>query len=248
MKNSLASWSVAVLASLALAGCVPGGVKEEGESAQTAAQPEGQPPVEAAQASAQQASQDAAQESSMPAPGSLRGISNQLDRLSGRLVLLQEQVIKLGEASRQQAEREQMILSHLQLATETGQSAQPAAGNSAADTSGASQQLDAAIGQLMSVMNNMSSNAGGGDYQIATTYTAKGDWLLLRYRIDTGETWLADGGMWVPLQEMGTLPASHYRVLVSRADQDLKGYVAVRIDEQTGDSWWLSDKLWKPYP
>ncbi len=169
------------------------------------------------------------------------------DQLSGRLTLLQEQVLQLRSNSQQLLEQNQMLLNRLQLL-----SAPPGAEqqNSAetGGTEGAGEQLDAAIGQLMQLLNQVEVPAGeGGQFAVATTYTRQGSWILLRYDRHTGETWLANTGRWQPLADVGYLNMSSYRVLVHRADQDAKGYVAVRIDERSGMSWWLNGDRWQEY-
>lgn len=177
-------------------------------------------------------------------------IGARLDQLSGRLTLMQEQLLQLRADSQQLQEQNQMVLNRLQLIGSQMPSASESAGtgeDAAVDSAGA-EQLDAMIGQLMQLLNSL-DNAGlsGGDYTVTTTYTRSGDWILLRYHRRDGTTWLADGGDWRLLKEQQTLPPGDYQVLVHRADQDSKGYVAVRIDRTTGHSWWLKDTYWQEY-
>lgn len=177
------------------------------------------------------------------------GLENRIDQLSGRLTLLQEQVIQLKGLSQQQAELGQAMLSRLQLLTEARERSGSSGGEDslAPGLELAGDQLDVAIAQLMQTLNTLEGGAGGEPFALATAYTAKGAWILLRYRTDSGESWIADGGRWTALQEEGSLPASRYRIDMLRADQDVKGYVAVRIDQQTGQSWWLNDRRWQVY-
>ncbi|MBR9883671.1 MAG: hypothetical protein GYB21_08440 [Oceanospirillales bacterium] len=177
-------------------------------------------------------------------------ISNQIDQLSGRLVLMQEQLIQLKNASQQQAEMNQILLARLQHLSErtSGSSSAAVEGNAAGEVSDqASADIDAAIGQLMQTVNQLGLSEGGDSFAVASAYTAKGAWVLIRYRVDTGETWLADQGSWVLLEEERSLPVSSYAIELQRADQDLKGFVAVRIDRQSGESWWLNDRRWQVY-
>lgn len=166
-----------------------------------------------------------------------------LDQLNGRLTLLQEQVIQLRSLLERQAEVGQMVLSRLEYASPPTNPADPA--EERATPPG--DAVDDALNQLLQVVNQLGFSEGGDQYAVATTYTARGAWILLRYRTDTGETWLADNGGWIPLEEEGELYPSRYRIQLSRADQDLKGYVAVRIDQQSGQAWWLNDRLWQVY-
>lgn len=181
------------------------------------------------------------------AAGSGATISNQLDQLNGRLTLLQEQLIQMKALLGQQTELGQMTLTQLQQLTQPDSAAAGLAGAEEGSL-GAGGQVDAAIDQLLGVVNQLGMGGLADQYAVATTYTAKGAWILVRYRTDTGETWLADAGSWIPLEEDAGLPASSYRVWLTRADQDLKGYVAVRIDQQSGQTWWLSDRRWQVYP
>ena len=162
---------------------------------------------------------------------------------TGSLTLLQEQVIQLKSLLERQTEVGQMVLTRLEYANPSATPADPSEEN-ATSADGA---VDDAINQLLQVVNQLGFSEGGDQYAVATTYTAKGAWILLRYRSDTGETWLADNGGWIPLEEEGELYPSRYRIQLSRADQDLKGYVAVRIDQQSGQVWWLNDRLWQVY-
>lgn len=175
---------------------------------------------------------------------------SRFDQLGGRLTLIQEQLLQLRSDSQRLQEQNQMVLNRLQLLsssaaaeTENGEEAEA---SGAAD--GGGEQLDMAIGQLMQVLNSLdNTGSSGGEYALSTTYTRSGDWILLRYHRLNGSTWLADSGEWRPLQEQQTPSRGDYDVLLHRADQDRKGYVGVRIDRNTGRSWWLNDTRWQEY-
>ncbi|GAA0784328.1 hypothetical protein [Marinobacterium sediminicola] len=175
-------------------------------------------------------------------------VQSGFDQLSGRLTLLQEQVLQLRTDSQRLLEQNQMLLNRLQLlSTEPEATNDPDSAKPATDGA-ASEQLDAAIGQLMQMLNQMEMPSDeGGQFGIATTYTRQGGWVLVRFDRRTGETWLADAGRWQPLADVDFMNLSSYRVLVHRADQDAKGYVAVRFDEQTGMTWWLNGNRWQEY-
>jgi hypothetical protein len=181
-----------------------------------------------------------------PPPGN----QTRFDQIEGRLTLIQEQLLQLRSDSQRLQEQTQMLLNRLQLLSRTSGATETEA---KADTSKAAaadggEQLDMAIGQLMQVLNTLdNTGASGGEYGISTTYTRNGDWILLRYHRLNGSTWLADSDQWRPLQEQQPPPPGDYEVLVHRADQDRKGYVAVRFDRTTGRSWWLNDTRWQAY-
>lgn len=171
-------------------------------------------------------------------------IQNGFDQLSGRLTLLQEQVLQLRSDQQRLLEQGQMLLNRMQLLS-TPAADEPAA-QAPAEADAATAQLDAAIGQLMQLLNQLDAPADAtGTYGVATTYTRQGAWILLRFDRHSGRTWLADGGYWQALDDVEGLPPSRYRVLVHRADQDAKGYVAVRIDEHSGAAWWLNGARWQ---
>ncbi len=177
----------------------------------------------------------------------------QLDQLSGRLTLVQEQVIQIRSLSQQLLEQSQMNSDQLQ-AMQSGQEAihqQPSVAGFEEDMSSSSldqvvQDIDQAVAQLLSAMSMQSPQAGEvtGPFRVSTAYTQRG-WILIRYHAQTGETWLANNNDWTRLRDPETLQPSSYEVQVQRADQDRKGYVAVRIDRRTGRSWWLSDDTWQ---
>ncbi|MBV0933572.1 hypothetical protein [Marinobacterium weihaiense] len=179
-------------------------------------------------------------------------VQSGFDQLSGRLTLLQEQVLQLRTQSGQLLEQNRMLLNRMQLLTSPAADRQSGSEEDASDqlgdSAGATEQLDAAIGQLMQVMNQMDAPVeGGGQFALTTTYTRDGAWILLKYDRFSGATWLADAGSWRLLGDVDYLEPSTYRVLLHRADKDTKGYVAVRMDEQTGQSWWLNDNRWQEY-
>ncbi|MBT00199.1 MAG: hypothetical protein CMI01_16200 [Oceanospirillaceae bacterium] len=247
---------MAVAAALFLVGCNAANVQPDASSAAADSEPQqaetrsmpGENP-EPGDAGGQQ--QPQAPQSQPQATG-VGALSNQIDQLNGRLTLVQEQLIQLKGVSQQQVEMGQMLLTRLQHLSERNAAANvPSEGGGNADPQAQADQLDMALDQLMQLLNEMGTaglaQAPADAYALATTYTAQGSWILVRYRTDTGETWLADGGQWVRLEEEATPSPSSYVIQLHRADQDLKGYVAVRMDRQSGRSWWLSGRSWKVY-
>ncbi len=241
--------SVAVLA-LVLAGCNAAVPTQPTSSASTGTpMAQDETASSAGQRNATDAVQPAANASSAQrgSQSPANAIQTGFDQLSGRLTLLQEQVLQLRTSSQQLMEQNHMLLNRLQLlSTPSGAEGEDSVENTAAG--GAGEQLDAAIGQLMQLLNQMEMpEAESGQFALATTYTRQGAWILLRYDRHTGETWLANAGHWQALADVDYLNVSAYRVLVHRADQDAKGYVAVRIDERNGMSWWLNGDRWQGY-
>ncbi|WP_409522920.1 hypothetical protein [Nitrincola sp. MINF-07-Sa-05] len=188
-------------------------------------------------------------QSSQP-PSAPPSISSQLDQLTGRLTLLQEQVIQVRSGTQQLMEQNQILLSRLQMLTESRSLAQ-SSGGAGMDEDMAEQlvqDIDAAISQLMQVANMQSPEAiVSGPYRIASAYTRSGDWIVLRYHTESGESWLAEQGGWVSLKESGNPSSSSFEISVQRADQDMKGYVATRIDRRSGRSWWLNGDTWQAF-
>lgn len=213
----------------------------------------------------QQASDGSAAEASADQPANVEGTrpqqqtpaapavssQSQFDQISGRLTLIQEQMLQLRSDNQRLQEQNQMVLNRLQLLSSSAAAATENDGESEASgaaADGGSEQLDMAIGQLMQVLNSLdNTGSSGGEYALSTTYTRSGDWILLRYHRLNGSTWLADSGEWRPLQEQQAPSRGDYDVLLHRADQDRKGYVGVRIDRNTGRSWWLNDTRWQEY-
>lgn len=239
--ESSSGWRSGVLlgALLLVSGCNGTGVQPVANAAGTP------PPAAVAAESAAPANAVAGTGAQAPAPADVAGLRNQLDQLSGRLVLLQEQVIQLKALGQQQADTGQAVLQRLQRLTSSGAAGATDEAPLNDEMGGGAQQLDAALAQLMQMMNGI--QGGGEPYAIASAYTAKGEWILLRYDTQSGDSWLADGGRWMALSEDEGLPSARYQVQMLRADQDLKGYVAVRIDQLSGKSWWLNDRRWQVY-
>ena len=177
-------------------------------------------------------------------------LQNQLDQLTGRLTLLQEQVIQIRSLTQQTLEQSQMNMTRLQSLSDPQRLQGPSvAGQEEADSSyleSAVNEIDQAVAQLLSVMSMQSPQMAeaSGPYRIATAFTRKG-WILIRFHAQTGETWLADNNNWQALRDNASLNPSSYEVQVQRADTDSKGYVAVRIDKRDGRSWWLNDDTWQ---
>ncbi len=178
------------------------------------------------------------------------GLSNQIDQLTGRLTLVQEQIINQRNASDKQLELSQAILQRLQLLTQSTLLQDQADNEQDPKDLASLQQLDAAINQLLQVANEMQlasgRSAATGDWEIDSVVTNKG-WVLIRYKTATGATWLAENGAWIELGDTTPLSSGNYALQLEPRDTDSKGYVAVRINKLTGDTWWLNDRTWQAY-
>jgi hypothetical protein len=198
----------------------------------------------------QSASEDRSRPEQQPPAAPTISSQSQFDQLSGRLTLIQEQMLQLRSDNQRLQEQNQMVLNRLQLiSSSTAATSEVDVESEASGTAAnGSEQLDMAIGQLMQVLNSLdNTGSSDGEYALGTTYTRNGDWILLRYHRLNGSTWLADRGEWRPLEEQQAPSQGDYKVLLHRADQDRKGYVAVRIDRNTGSTWWLNDTRWQEY-
>ncbi|WP_417581495.1 hypothetical protein [Nitrincola sp.] len=177
-------------------------------------------------------------------------LQNQLDQLTGRLTLLQEQVIQIRSLTQQTLEQSQMNMTRLQSLSDPQRHQGPSvAGQEEADADyleSTVNQIDQAVAQLLSAMSMQSPQLAesSGPYRIATAFTRNG-WILIRFHAQTGEAWLADNNNWQLLRDTTSLSSSSYEVQIQRADTDTKGYVAVRIDKRDGRSWWLNNDTWQ---
>ncbi|MBP0050009.1 hypothetical protein H9C73_14845 [Marinobacterium sp. AK62] len=219
---------------------------------QSAAGPAAQAPGE--NSASASSDQPAARETSasQPSAGSSSSgagaLQSGFDQLSGRLTLLQEQVLQIRSANQQLLEQNQMLMNQLDVLTRTQPAADAEGDQTGTEDQASIDQLDAAIGQLMQILNQAELPVVDAPrFGLATTYTQKGDWVLLRYDRTTGDTWRAEYGDWQLIEEEMAPEASAYEVQITRADRNTAGYVAVRIDLNSGRSWWLNGKRWQEY-
>lgn len=222
-------------------------------------QPQSEKDASVAEASSPSSGQESGSAASVPESASraqaesfaetARAVQSGFDQLSGRLTLLQEQVLQLRSDNQRLLEQNQMQMNQLELLsrnrTVSGSGTDAESGGQDTADNG---QLDAAIGQLMQLLNQLElPDAGQGQFGLATTFTQQGDWVLLRFNRISGETWIAEYGDWKQIGEDGGSESSLYDVQISRADRNTYGYVAVRIDLNSGRSWWLNGKRWQEY-
>lgn len=178
----------------------------------------------------------------------------EFEKLNGRITLMQEQFMELKMQNTSVAERVQLLLTQFQLLAqevkraamkmpgehEVAQDASPPRENVA--------ELMLRLDQQLIELQQIAPELGGGNpFQLATAYTAKGQWILIRYNRFSGESWISGNGNWQPLLEEQSPAISSYEIQLLRANGDVKGYVAARIDQNTGDSWWLNRDTWVKY-
>lgn len=224
------SLSCAVLASLAGCQTVP------------VASPEGTPSADGEALQAPQTTQQSSSVSNMPSPTA--GASS-AEYLSGQITLLQEQSIQIRADVADIKQNQQILLANQQLIAQTGRQpnnppANPAAAPASQETTGLS---EAGLQRLTTQVETILDHAAP-TYGMTSGYTVRGQWVMIRYNRTTGESWLADNGRWNLLSDLDSLPTAQYEVQLLRAENDVKGYVAARIDLLSGDTWWLKQDTW----
>ena len=178
----------------------------------------------------------------------------EFEKLNGRITLMQEQFMELKMQNTSVAERVQLLLTQFQLLAQEVKRASAKMPSMAqgADTAmvprdNVSELMQRLDQQLMELQQIAPDLGGGNAFQLATCYTAKGQWVLIRYNRFSGESWISANGSWQALTEEQSPSISSYEVQLLRANGDVKGYVAARIDQNTGDSWWLNRDTWVKY-
>ncbi len=232
-----------------LAGCNGANVQPGGTVDQQSFPAE--PAIDAAGQPVMQASQTVPQATApvSTAPPQMEALEN----INNRITLLQEQILQLKVQNGGLAERSQLLLTQFQVLAQNVKMAGRGLGgqqNSAGQQAPAS-DVDQLIGrldqQLMALEQLAPALGGGNAFRLATTYSAKRKWILVRYNRLTGESWISEGGSWEPLADDFQLPISEYEIQIKSAGGDAKGYVAARIDNNNGDTWWLNNQQWVSY-
>jgi len=173
--------------------------------------------------------------------------SAQFDQLNGRITRLQEQFLALKVQNSSVAERVQLLLTQFQvLAQEIKRSA--ISGSTTTEPDPALSEMILRLDQLLVELQQIAPELGVGDpFLLASCYTAKGQWVMIRYNRFSGESWLSAANNWQPLDEEQAPPISSYDIQLLPANNDVKGYVAARIDHNSGDSWWRNQNTWVKY-
>ncbi len=182
------------------------------------------------------------------------------ERVEQRITLVQEQLIKLGQQLQALQQRNQQLLQAMQrmqlTQAQSTDKSQPE--NEQAATDGEEgrpedrvtellYRLEQQLAEQQSVSVAGASGAVAGGFRLASAYTPKGQWVIFKYDEQTGLTWNAHDGSWIEVDEQESIPASVYQVVLRPAAGDIKGYVAARIDRETGRSWWLRGNVWEPF-
>lgn len=249
--------SCVILTSLLLGGCLANGPVPAESDVQVTGVPASNVPAGgdaaatgASNASAQTPGQ-AAKSGTVTTAATDEALLRNLETLANRLTLMQEQLIQIKAQGAELSQQSGTALARLQMLTGSAalDGAEDAADNAApAGIAGAApEQLAGLIDQLSQIANELSLSGVGDSYRIAADYTGAGQWILIRYDRFSGESWLADQGAWQPLQDDASLQQSDYEVQLARADKDIKGYVAARLDRRNGDTWWLAEDTWKKF-
>jgi len=183
-----------------------------------------------------------------PAPTQDDEVRAVVEQMTNRLTAVQEQLLNVRSQSARQLEQLQSL--QVQLATlsqELRRGPVQQTGSNGGDNAGqpSSEEFALLLDQMAQTANEISLQMQDGSYRFASCYTASGQWILIRYDRYTGESWLADGGIWMALDDGGALNGSIYEVKLERADKDVKGFVAARLDRQTGQVWWLKQNSWQ---
>jgi len=166
------------------------------------------------------------------------------DSIESRLTLVQEQLIKLNAASSGLQQQAQLMLAQLKMPGNQGVELDSVA---IEQLNGVAGQLQSVLDQMSMVANEMGQQTGPSPYKMVSAYDKNGKWILIRYDQSSGKCWIADQGQWMELKDEIELPSSEYQVIVLRADKDVKGYVAARLDKVSGDSWWLKKDTWQTF-
>ncbi|MFC6672560.1 hypothetical protein [Marinobacterium aestuariivivens] len=231
-----------MLALLLLAGCNTANIQSTAPEPEAVAE---QAPAATDNAPPSSGSTSASAE---PATGA-ETLSAGLEQLANRLTLVQEQLIQLKARSAELGQQSQQVLARLQMLTEPA--AAPADETDREHPVPAQGDQSAALGglidQLGMIANELSVGGAGDAFRIVATYTATGEWILIRFDRFSGETWLADQGGWKPLIDIESTPSSEYDVVLERAEKDVKGYAAARLDKRSGETWWLNKDSWQKF-
>lgn len=163
---------------------------------------------------------------------------DQIDYLSGQMTTMQEQVIKIKADTSDLKKNLQIATSRIQMLNSQQTASASGQAYPAVDP-GTLEQLNSRLSQVI--------DESEGNFRLASGYTSKGQWVLIRYDRFSGQSWLADQGSWNVLNESGELSQSVYTIELQRADKDVKGYVAARVDQQSGETWWLKQDTWMKF-
>jgi hypothetical protein len=173
--------------------------------------------------------------------------SAEFEKLNGRITLLQEQFLELKVQNSSVAERVQLLLTQFQVLAQEVKRSAAADPESIQPDAGLSEMMQRLDQQLVELQQIAPELGGGDPFKLASCYTAKGQWVMIRFNRFSGESWISAANSWQPLEEEQSPPISSYDIQLLQANGDVKGYVAARIDHNSGDSWWLNQTTWVKY-
>ena len=247
MVKALILSSTLVLAACNATGVKPNGADSESQSSDAAN--DANPQATSQNAENTSGNQSQAVNPSASSSGNNSSSSNlsTLDTLANRMTAVQDHLLQLRSQTGELQQAQRTLVAQLQaIQTQlaiSGGDAQFLEPTEPADVN----ELNGLLDQITLMVNELSTQTQGGAFHVVSTYTQKGQWVLIRFHRYTGETWLADQGQWNLLEESSTTGSSEYDVVLLRADSDVKGYVASRVDRISGDTWWLKQNTWQPY-
>ncbi|MEH6625373.1 MAG: hypothetical protein V7739_02935 [Motiliproteus sp.] len=180
-------------------------------------------------------------------------------QVAERITLMQEQVIKLNQHMQAIQQRnlqllqalQQMQLRQAQVKSTADKELESQSGDDAKD------EVPTLVKQLQQMLAEQNNRPSGGakassggpatGFKLVSAYTPKGQWVIFKYDEATGLSWTARDGGWDEVNELESMPLSVYQVILRPAAGDVKGYVAARIDRETGQTWWLKGNGWEPF-
>ncbi len=180
------------------------------------------------------------------------------EQVEQRITLMQEQLIKVNQQLQAMQQRNGQLLQamqRLQLAQSQGAQARVTEASGSRETAASNEdQLTALVFRLEQLSAEWQAQPRAGaaaaenaGFSLVSAYTPKGQWVIFKYDQASGLTWNAEDGGWNEVAELESLPLSAYQVVLRPAAGDVKGYVAARIDRETGRSWWLKGNTWEPF-
>ncbi|MGB0466597.1 MAG: hypothetical protein ACPGF7_03570 [Pontibacterium sp.] len=175
-------------------------------------------------------------------------VAQSIDVIGNRITAVQEQLLNIRSQNAIQLEQLQSVQVQLHAMVQDlkGTGLKPLSTEGAAQAQPSQQEFSLLLDQMARLANDVALQLQDGNYQFESCYTQTGQWILIRYNRFSGESWLADEGRWIALEEQAGPSASLYEVKLERADKDTKGFVAARMDRQSGKTWWLKQNIWQP--
>lgn len=204
------------------------------------------------QAAAPAAPQQAGAESSSDLQSYFMRMVKSNEQVEQRITLMQEQVIKLNKSMDILQQRNFKLMQSMQQLQISAAQKNQLKGQQAGLEEPPAADVETLIARLEQQLAAGGVQAGNGKtavpgFRLVSAYTPKGQWVIFKYDEATGLTWMAKEGGWLAIEELSRLPISRYEIVLRPAAGDVKGYVAARVDQQTGESWWLKGNEWASF-